>query len=78
MTDFWKRFSRNRSAVLGLAILLLVVCIAAIASLIYPEDPFRLTGKPMSEPGANGFLLGVILWVATWPQALRMAPKLPC
>ena len=58
MTDFWKRFSRNRSAVLGLAILLLVVFIAAIASLIYPEDPFRLAGKPMSEPGANGFLLG--------------------
>ena len=58
MTDFWKRFSRNRSAVFGFTILLLVVFIAAIASLIYPEDPFRLAGKSMSEPGANGFLLG--------------------
>jgi len=58
MNDFWKRFSRNRSAVLGLMILMLVVFIAAIASFIYPDDPFSLAGKPMSEPGQNGFLLG--------------------
>jgi peptide/nickel transport system permease protein len=58
MNDFWKRFSRNRSAVLGLMILMLVVFIAAIASLIYPDDPFSLAGKPMSGPGQNGFLLG--------------------
>ncbi len=58
MNDFWKIFSRNRSAVLGLMILMLVVFIASIASFIYPDDPFSLAGKPMSEPGQNGFLLG--------------------
>jgi len=58
MNDFWKIFSRNRSAVLGLMILMLVVFIASIASFIYPDDPFSLAGKPMSEPGRNGFLLG--------------------
>ncbi len=58
MNDFWKRFSRNRSAVLGFMILMLVVFIASIASFIYPDDPFSLAGKPMSEPGQNGFLLG--------------------
>jgi peptide/nickel transport system permease protein len=58
MAEFWQRYSRNRSAVMGLGILLLVVFMAAIASLIFPEDPFRLAGKPMSVPGANGFLLG--------------------
>jgi peptide/nickel transport system permease protein len=58
MSDFWKIFSRNRSAVLGLMILILVVFIASIASFIYPDDPFSLAGKPMSEPGRNGFLLG--------------------
>lgn len=31
---------------------------AACASIIFPEDPFRLVGKPMSPPGENGFLLG--------------------
>jgi peptide/nickel transport system permease protein len=56
--DFWKRFSRNRSAVLGLAILILVLFMAAIAGVIYPNDPFSLAGKPLSGPGLNGFLLG--------------------
>ena len=56
--NFWKRFSRNRSAVLGLAILILVLFMAAIAGVIYPEDPFSLAGKPLSGPGLNGFLLG--------------------
>jgi peptide/nickel transport system permease protein len=56
--DFWKRFSRNRSAVLGLAILISVLFMAAIAGLIYPNDPFSLAGKPLSGPGLNGFLLG--------------------
>ena len=56
--DFWKRFSRNRSAVLGLAILISVLFMAAIAGVIYPNDPFSLAGKPLSGPGLNGFLLG--------------------
>jgi peptide/nickel transport system permease protein len=56
--DFWKRFSRNRSAVLGFAILILVLFVAAIAGVIYPDDPFSLAGKPLSGPGLNGFLLG--------------------
>ena len=56
--DFWKRFSRNRSAVLGLAILILVLFMAAIAGVIYPNDPFSLAGKPLSGPGLNGFVLG--------------------
>jgi peptide/nickel transport system permease protein len=56
--DFWKRFSRNRSAVLGLGILISVLFMAAIAGVIYPDDPFSLAGKPLSGPGLNGFLLG--------------------
>ena len=55
---FWRLFARNRSAVLGLAILGAVVALAATASLLFPEDPFRLVGRPMSGPGENGFLLG--------------------
>lgn len=58
MADFWERYSRSRSAVLGLWILGLVIFMAAIANLIFPEDPFRLAGRPMSLPGTNGFLLG--------------------
>ena len=58
MRDFWKRFSRNRQAVLGLVILGLVILLAAIANLIYPTDPFLYSKFPLSGPGENGFLLG--------------------
>lgn len=56
--SFWQLYRRNTSAVIGLIILITVFVIAACASLIFPEDPFRLAGKPMSGPGLNGFLLG--------------------
>jgi len=55
---FWQLFKRNRSAVLGMVILITVFVIAAAAALLFPDDPFKLVGKPMSAPGANGFLLG--------------------
>jgi len=58
MNRFWVRFSKNKSAVFGLIILFLVILMAVIANWIYPDDPFRLAGKPMSSPGTNGFLLG--------------------
>jgi peptide/nickel transport system permease protein len=58
MADFWERYSRSRSAVLGLGILGLVIFMAVIAHMIFPEDPFRLAGRPLSLPGTNGFLLG--------------------
>jgi len=56
--SFWKLFKRNKSAVFGLMILFTVFLMAALAGVIFPEDPFKLIGKPMSGPGANGFLLG--------------------
>ena len=58
MNRFWGRFSKNKSAVFGLIILFLVILMAVIANWSYPDDPFRLAGKPMSSPGTNGFLLG--------------------
>jgi len=58
MREFWSLFCRNRSAVVGLVILLCVVALAATAHLMFPQDPFRLVGSSMSPPGQNGFLLG--------------------
>lgn len=58
MQNFWKLYSKNRSAVAGLVLLLLVILMAAMAPWIFPDDPFKLVGKSMSAPGENGFLLG--------------------
>ena len=55
---FWKLFARNRGAVAGLGILVLITIMAATAHLFFPADPFSLAGKSMSAPGENGFLLG--------------------
>ena len=57
MKYFWSQFSRNRSAVFGLAILILVIILAITAPLLFPGDPFRLSGQPMTPPLA-GTLLG--------------------
>jgi len=54
---FWRRFARNRSAVVGLAILSAVLIFAALAPVLYPDDPFKLAGRPMSPPFGD-FLLG--------------------
>ena len=56
--SFWRRFCRNRLAVVGLVILGIVIFIAATAQFFFPEDPFKLVGQSMSPPGENGFLLG--------------------
>ena len=58
MAEFWTRYRRNRTAVLGLGILFTILFMAATAHLFYPEDPFRLVGRPLSGPFENGFLLG--------------------
>ena len=58
MADFWSRYKRNRMAVLGLIIIAAILVMAVTASLFYPEDPFRLVGRPLSGPFENGFLLG--------------------
>ncbi len=57
MMDFLKRFSRNRSAVVGLSILSIIFAMMICAPLLFPGSPFQLAGKPMSPPFGD-FLLG--------------------
>ena len=57
MSPFLKRFLRNRSAAVGLALLSAIILLAALAPVLYPGDPFRLAGQPMSPPSPD-FLFG--------------------
>jgi peptide/nickel transport system permease protein len=50
MREFLRLYLRNRAAVLGLAILALVLVMAALAPLLYPQSPFALVGSPMRPP----------------------------
>lgn len=55
----WLSFSRNRLALLGLAIVGALVLVAALAPVVATHDPYlqNLPGRLM-PPGANGHLLG--------------------
>ena len=46
----WRRFRRNRAALLGLALLALVVGMAASADLARPADPLARAGAPLVAP----------------------------
>ena len=58
MSDFWRRYARNKGAVVGLVILILVALIAATAPLIFPGSPWDMAGAPFLPPGEMGMLLG--------------------
>ncbi|MDF2095684.1 ABC transporter permease [Aquibaculum arenosum] len=59
MRDFWKRFARNKGAVIGLGILIAVVLLAALAPLLYPDSPWRMVQRPFLPPmEMDGFWFG--------------------
>ncbi len=58
MRQFWRNFRRNRGAVVGLVILLLVLAMAATAPLLFPGNPWDMVGMPFTPPGEDGMLLG--------------------
>lgn len=49
-SEMWRRYRRNRAAVLGLVLLVLVLLMAATAGLIEPDDPLRRAGEPLIRP----------------------------
>lgn len=54
--EFFTLYCRNRSAVLGLVILGLILIMAIVAPLLFPQNPFALVGPPMSPPSASHLL----------------------
>jgi peptide/nickel transport system permease protein len=55
---FVRAFMRNRGAVAGVVILLLVFAMAVLAPVLFPFSPWDMQGAPFSPPGEDGFLLG--------------------
>lgn len=49
-TVLWRRFRRNRAAVLGLILFVAVVLMALLADVIAPGDPLSRTGMPLVWP----------------------------
>lgn len=51
------RFARNRMALFGAIVLLVLLATVLLCPLLYPGDPFRLAGPPL-QPPSQQFLLG--------------------
>jgi peptide/nickel transport system permease protein len=50
--SFVRRFARNRGAVIGLALLVVLIAFAIIGPYLYPQSPWRVVGRPFLAPFA--------------------------
>ena len=63
-SDGWKRFRKNKLAVIGLCVILLMVLAAVFAPVLVQNDPYMILetpeGKVMKDmsPSASGTILG--------------------
>ena len=51
--QFCRRYARNRAAVAGLVILLLILAMAGFADRLFPEDPWDMVAQPLLWPGQD-------------------------
>ena len=58
MRDFWRRYRRNKGAVVGLVVLVAVIIMAATAPWIFPGSPWDMASAPFLPPGEMDMLLG--------------------
>lgn len=57
MKNFWRRFSYNRGAVIGLFILTLVILTAILAPFLFPDSPWKMVQRPFLPPFTDDALL---------------------
>jgi peptide/nickel transport system permease protein len=58
LSEAWGMFRQNHAAMVGLALLVLIVLGAIFGPYLYPGEPFEMVWAPFSPPGVDGFLLG--------------------
>jgi len=51
--DFWRRYRRKTSAVIGLALLLLVMLVALVGPWLVSSDPWDIVVRPFLWPGED-------------------------
>jgi len=58
-SGFWRRFCRNKGAVFGLVVLVLLALMVAFGPLLATNDPWDMVQSPFLRPGQEaGFLMG--------------------
>lgn len=51
--DFLRRFARNRAALVGFLLIIVVAVLAITAPILFPRDPLRIVGRPELWPFQN-------------------------
>ena len=51
--EAWRMFLRNRSAILGLALLAAIIIVTIAGPYIYPVDPFEVVWAPFTPPNTE-------------------------
>ena len=54
--EFLGRFARNRGALVGACLILLVALVAVLAPLVFPTDPLRIVGTARAVAGRGSRL----------------------
>lgn len=54
----WQMFARNKGAMAGLMMLIMIVVAALVAPLLYPIGPRQMVWMPFTAPGQSEYLLG--------------------
>jgi peptide/nickel transport system permease protein len=54
----WRMFARNRAAMAGLFMLLLIALATVIGPMVYPVAPGELVWMPFTPPGKSAYVLG--------------------
>lgn len=49
---FWSRYRKHKAGVAGLIVVLFLTCVACLAPVIAPQDPFSLGDMALSEPSS--------------------------
>ncbi|MBF9265376.1 ABC transporter permease [Paracidovorax cattleyae] len=55
-SSFWRRFCRNKGAVFGLVVLMLVGLVTALGPFIAQNNPWDMVGMPFAHPGTEAGL----------------------
>ncbi len=55
--EIWRMFLRNRSAILGLALLVGVIVMTFLGPVLYGVDPFELMWAPFTPPGSESTVM---------------------
>jgi peptide/nickel transport system permease protein len=58
MIGFLRAYGRNKGALAGVVVVLLVCLLAAVAGMLFPFSPWDMQGAPFQPPGEPDFLLG--------------------